>query len=466
MMNNSKFIAALATLVWATSSFPTSFAWIGSLSPSRHCKKFALRSSVDDESSERTDSSAAASSLQGKTLYQRAFFRVSSAEFNEDVMEEPRAMVIEERLRYQVKDKPDFVEPVGPRTIVLRDGEVEEGKIGDVIATMHILPKDGTDHPGLVKSYESTYATALYLASNRNKYLHGKVLQLACAQDSDLGLATVLGCIGAASAQQKEAGEDAPATTSSSDGGDVDDDILTIPTGSIPILPKEMIDLTLSDGSDMQENVEWMMANLKAAKIIGSDIDAKVSVQENLNWNVRKSSRGSAPKEYNTIVASDLSFTFPEAKELARTVANHLEPAQPYYISANSRGQPIPKFLYVCNEARDNVSYLNKFLEQGYKMSVVNDMFEMECIRFTIQTIDTVENGAQEEAALDDLALQVQEMYDSEYHLMTALHHPDYTGGGSGELFFPMETGQYDERSGETYLEREPGFDKGGGWLG
>ena len=429
-------------------------------------------------------SSTSSSSMEGKTVYQRSFFRVSANDYNTDILDEPRTMVIEERLRYQVKDQPDFVEPVGPRTIVLRDGDVDDGKIGDVIATLHMRSSNGGDHTGVVKSWESTYATALYLACNPDKYLMGKLLQLGSAQDFDLGLSSVLACIGARNLQDKKnpiappaaeteltASDEEAESTDATSGDDLEEDILTLPSDSMNILPREVTELTLSDGSDMAENVQWMANNLKMAKILGSSAsaDAKVMIQENLDWNVRRTSRSATTKEYNTIVASDLTFTYPEAKELARTVANALEPSEPYFVSTSGRGQPVPKFLYVCDEDRENFTFLRKFLEKGYRMTVVDDMFEMESIRFVIQTIDTAENGAQEEAALDELTLEVQEMYDTEYHLMTAVHHPDYRGGGSGEFFFPMETGEYDDASGGTYLERDPGFDQGGGgggWLG
>jgi hypothetical protein len=41
---------------------------------------------------------------------------------------------------------------------------------------------------------------------------------------------------------------------------------------------------------------------------------------------------------------------------------------------------------------------------------------------------------------------------------LTAVHHPDYAGEGSGEYFFPLETGAYEGGLSSTYMEPEEGY--------
>jgi hypothetical protein len=66
------------------------------------------------------------------------------------------------------------------------------------------------------------------------------------------------------------------------------------------------------------------------------------------------------------------------------------------------------------------------------------------------------------EAELDDLELELAHESRSTYLSLTAHHHLDYAGEGSGEWFFPVETGEYDGSlsspgwPSDTYLEREP----------
>ena len=52
---------------------------------------------------------------------------------------------------------------------------------------------------------------------------------------------------------------------------------------------------------------------------------------------------------------------------------------------------------------------------------------------------------AHEEAQLDPLVLEVQDWNTLEYRILTAQHHPDYLGGGTGEYFFPLETGAWEQ---------------------
>ena len=60
------------------------------------------------------------------------------------------------------------------------------------------------------------------------------------------------------------------------------------------------------------------------------------------------------------------------------------------------------------------------------------------------------------ESDLDELEqIEVQEDSSRDYQSLTATHHPDYAGDGSGEYFFPLETGAYE--GGLSSLERDDG---------
>ena len=71
-------------------------------------------------------------------------------------------------------------------------------------------------------------------------------------------------------------------------------------------------------------------------------------------------------------------------------------------------------------------------------MNVNTDFCTVEKIGFAIQSIDTVP-PSEENALLDPLELEVASMDEMVYQIITAEHHIDYTGSGSGEVFFPME---------------------------
>mmetsp|Transcript_61816 Transcript_61816/g.165595 ORF Transcript_61816/g.165595 Transcript_61816/m.165595 type:complete len:160 (+) Transcript_61816:3-482(+) len=152
-------------------------------------------------------------------------------------------------------------------------------------------------------------------------------------------------------------------------------------------------------------------------------------------------------KEYYTIVTSDVAFTYPEAKELARTVANRLEPSSPYI----SSDRQLPRFVHVCPDVREDVAYLHRLCDKGYRMSVLTGYLKVEKLAFVLQSLDS----SKSEEYLDDIELELQEFKETVYQSLTATHHPDYAGEGSGELFFPVETGEYDGAGGSAYLERE-----------
>ena len=71
-------------------------------------------------------------------------------------------------------------------------------------------------------------------------------------------------------------------------------------------------------------------------------------------------------------------------------------------------------------------------------MNASTDYVTVEKIAFAIQSIDTVP-PSEEGTLLDPLELEVSRVDELDYQVLTAMHNPAYTGGGSGEVFFPME---------------------------
>ena len=103
---------------------------------------------------------------------------------------------------------------------------------------------------------------------------------------------------------------------------------------------------------------------------------AKVQV-EPLDWRVPRQQKGTIGKEFRTIVAADVAFSYPEAKALAKTVAHRLEPSAWYFnqpvFSSSKQDQDdssLPRFVHVCPDSRDDVAYLHRLLNKGYKMAV------------------------------------------------------------------------------------------------
>ena len=211
------------------------------------------------------------------------------------------------------------------------------------------------------------------------------------------------------------------------------------------LFPKDLDMLVLSD--DDTERLNTAFHNVKRSGAPASRIDLQV-----IDWRVRSvRPRGAAVtplKEYRTIVASDVAFTYPEAKGLARAVANRLLPNT--YATP-----PLPTFVHVCPDDRDDVSYLRRILEQGYRMAVQTHYLKVEKLLFQLQKLPVGEP----EEKLDDLELELRDFKEVNFQSLTAQHHPDYAGEGSGELFFPIETGEYEVTGGSTFLEKEVGGD-------
>jgi hypothetical protein len=410
--------------------------------------------------------------LTGKTVYQRVFYQLSS---DSDV---PlyNSMVVEERVRFQATGaNDDTIQPIGPRTLILRDGQVdeEEGEIGNEFLEFNVV--DGMsrhDGAGVNFSTESAIATALYIAGSAETLFDPKagnalvaddlqfrgtrssadsgsgkrMLEVAC----NLGLASILGVAGAGFASRNR-DKDEPR--------DIADDLLTIPTSHDNKFPAGLEFLCLTDTDET--NLDFAFQNAKHAGMVnGVGRGAGIEI---LEWNRRplRSVRQIKPQvsqEYRVIVASDIAFTYPEAKELARCVASRLEPSY-RYLTAVDRGyddKPIlPTFVHVCRDVRDDAVYLQRILEKGYKMDVRTGYITLEKLLFHYQTLDS----SAPESELDEIALELQDVKETTFQVLCATHHPDYAGEGSGEMFFPMETGEYESGGSSggfgSSLERE-----------
>jgi hypothetical protein len=398
----------------------------------RNRVRFAQSQDENEPSPMGADSTRPISDLSGKTLYQRVFYRFSPGS---DV-EIHDSIVVEERVRFEPDPSKgeDYIRPVGPRTLILRDGDVEDGEIGDDFFTLDVHDSLPT-HRGAGKDaeMEGTIATALYLASTPS-LCQGQVLEVAC----DMGLASLLGAIGAGYVTRKRDGSLGTKKKET-------DEILTVPSefdGHHGLLPDKLECLTLTDRDEERLNLAFRNVKDSGVKASKVTIDA-------LEWSVRRPQpfTGTKMKEYYTIVTSDVAFTYPEAKELARTVANRLEPSSPYI----SSDRQLPRFVHVCPDVREDVAYLHRLCDKGYRMSVLTGYLKVEKLAFVLQSLDSLKS----EEYLDDIELELQEFKETVYQSLTATHHPDYAGEGSGELFFPVETGEYDGAGGSAYLERE-----------
>jgi len=387
----------------------------------------------------------------GKKIYQRTFYRLTPG----STVSKPNALVIEERLRFQPDpENQGYILPYGPRTFILRKG-THEDKITDELYRIHL----GTQTHNGPGTMDTAIATMLFLASNP-ELVQGDVLELSCED----GAASLIGCVGAKFALD-------PVPIKQQDQDDLD--VMTIPKHQ-DTFPKRMHHLTMSEeGQD----------GLKAAyDIIKGFSNGEVSLKD-VRWSTRIPGRR-YDRYYRLIVASDLDFSYPESKELARTVANYLLPSNEFAVTTikgaegssagtfgaigmdlvQDIGPPMdherevdPKipatFIHVCPDTRENTPYLRQFLEKGFRMTVNTGYLKMERLQFVFQALPQ----DAPESDIEDMDLELKdEMYRS-YQSLTAIHHPDYAGDGTGEYFFPLETGEYESGSRSTYLEVEEG---------
>jgi hypothetical protein len=400
-------------------------------SPSLLLRSLALN---DDTNKNNDDTTAAAATDSPMLLYQRILYRFTPMS-DVDI---PNAIVVEERCRFRPQNDTasGSAVPIGPRTLILRDGQVDDGEIGDELYTLQC----GTSHTGAGtdRALETTIATAMFLAGNPD-LCHGSLLQVGAGH----GLESLLGCVGAALSSRK-------ASTGETDDDDMAEDILTISKKADGLLPPELKSLTISDAS---------FANLEDALRLANAMGvpkSKMNFAE-LDWRIRHVSSRPNPRgqqhqylDFSSIIAAGLSFTFPEAKALARTIAHNLQPSAPALTSLDRK--PVPRFAIITPERQaDCLVDLRHLLERGYKMVTATQYLKVEKIAFHLQ------KTTHPESTLDDLDLEVSDVREVQFTALTAQHHPEYTGGGSGELFFPMETGAYENQSiGETAL-----WDKG-----
>jgi hypothetical protein len=439
---------------------PTCWAWL----PSSNQLLGGRRTST------RLASSSELQDLDGKIIYQRTHYRLSPG----SKVSIPNALVLEERLRFQPDpNNKGYVLPIGPRTFILREG-TDTYDISKELYRLHLGGGGGAGatHSG-PGAMDTTIATILYLASNPG-IIQGNVLQVECQS----GMAGLLGCIGARFVSE---GSPPPPPPSQ-----VDDEVLTVPKHADHILPTRLHHLTLSD-QDM-EDLQDAYDNVRHSRLSPS----KVSIKE-FPWNKRIPKRH-YDKFYDTIIGSDVDFSYPNAKELARVVANSLLPSNPMARDAatsNSQKKSFgsggssfggmgmemeappsrrreeapldpetqidpmiqPTFVHISPDDRDNVPYLRQFLEKGFCMTVNMEYIKLQKLAFAFQILSQDAH----ESELESMELTPKAEKAVAYQSLTAVHHPDYVGEGSGEYFFPLETGAYESGSQSTYLEPEAG---------
>jgi len=416
----------------------------------------------------------------GKTIFQRTFYRLSP----DSQVQLPNAIMIEERLRF-VPDmaKPGYILPVGPRTLILREGS-EEDDITEELFRIDLLAPSKSGNPDGAhngpRSVDTEIASILYMASNSN-WIQGDVLELSCAETA--GASGVVGLLSCVASRLASMTTDELAAYKKQRADTVAQDDLLNPNRKADftsIFPIRMHHLILSDESP--ETLQGI-SDLIHRHFTSYSGNPPVSVRQ-LEWsNVRGPSRRRYEREYRTILGSDLDLTFPTAKELSKTVANSLLPSNEFAVANIKEGaqtspsfgglgmdiDPSPTsntenldkavdpnipatFIHLCPDYRDETRYLRQFLEKGYRMSVRTNYVNMERLQFYFQALP--EDAP--ESDLDELEqLEVQEDSAKDYQSLTAIHHPDYAGDGSGEYFFPLETGAYE--GGLSSLEPEEG---------
>ena len=309
-----------------------------------HAPIVRLGATTDSEST----SNQLGKDVQGKTIYQRVFYYLDP-ESTVDICD---SVVVEERVRFEpdadpTRQQEGYIQPIGPRTLILRDGsQVQNGIVGKAFVTLDVHDhRDGIkihSGAGFDSAMDASIAMVLYLASNPT-LLQGRVMELS----SNLGVSGLLGSLGAGFVVKGGVG--------AAELLQPPDDILSIPSGS-PWLPESLESLTLTDPDD--ERLYYIMEN---AKNLG--VSAEKIFLDRFDWSVRDTRpTGSArsAKDYRTIIAGDVAYSFPEAKMLARAVAYRLEPSYSYVGSAVTA----PRFVHIYPDGSDENVYLRRFLER------------------------------------------------------------------------------------------------------
>lgn len=433
---------------------------------------FLSSSTIDNDSSLLEDTDY--------VVYQNTFYRLVP---DSDVPN-PTAVTFQERLRF-VSDptKPRALNPNGPRTYIFHPGggndDDNSAPIRPEVFRIHI---GAGDHRGQ-DVMDSQIATALFVASNP-QFVQGDVMQVA----SEDGVAGVLGCIGAQFGITEW------------DDTKLQNDDFDFDLKREKLFPPALRRLTLSEeGPDgvkkVYGSIQPFISYTGSNNRIGYD---------DIPWKARIPRRR-YESYYRTIIGSDVDTVYLVAKELARTVANYLLPSDVEVLrsiaatstpsQASSFGslgintnndtdddgreydpaeqideKILPTFIHVCPAMRETDQYLSQFLEQGYRMRVDVQSFTVEKIvmkRIIVQDNENAEQTAEEEMneyimntsqtnadANKNEQKQEQQRIKLDYRVITAFHHPDYTGHGCGEYFFPLETGEYE---GGSALEKDWG---------
>jgi hypothetical protein len=408
-------------------------------------------------SSSQTLNSEASGDLpdfEGKTIYQRTFYRLAPG----SQVAKPNALVLEERLRFQSDpERPGYILPIGPRTYIFREGTSED-EITDALYRFDL--GSGTNPHNGPGTMDTDIATALWMASNPH-LIQGDVLQLGC----EAGAAGVLGCMAAKLALNPQVVKQEVESSSP--------EVLTVPKDE-KVFPDRMHFLTLSD-----EGEDSLRAASETVQPLGN---SKITLKD-VRWSTRLPPGRRYDHYYRTIVGSDIDFSYPSSKELARTVANCLLPSNELAVISTKDGastsssfggfgmemedstpqipneKPVdssipPAFVHVAPETREDLRYLKQFLEMGFKMTVDMGYINLERLNFVFQSM---EQGTAE-AELENLdTLELKDDTTRSYQFIKAVHHPNYAGDGSGEYFFPLETGEYEGGSRSTWLEPEEG---------
>ena len=290
---------------------------------------------------------------------------------------DPRRMFIEEIATYYT----DVREM--ERTLILRDQQRQEILQVPVLETDKLYLKLGT------------LATILYLVCEEpSLLLKGRVLELDC----EMGLAGLLSTMAMGALEH----------------------------GDGPKFPSSVKALSLSNhpAEDSTPIVRETMEEL-----FTGGRNSRVSVLD-LDWTKHPKFQSIFPTNFKGILGCELMDSYASAKELARTVANFMDP--------NGR------FMHMAPKDDPNVPHLVKFLTKGYAMSVDKRPVELQSHTYQPQPLDADGRPTR--------GLVLEKTKTREYECLLAAHHGDYDGY-NGDYIWPMENGRYDGRDLERYME-------------
>lgn len=325
------------------------------------------------------------------TYFQRAFYRLAPQDC------ENEGILIEERVRFQSDpENPEYMQPMGPRTLVLREANADQG-MGRSFYSLQLEPS----HRGVGGVPTETIATALYLAGNPS-LVDESVLELNAGKLA----ATLLGTVGAGFVTRD-------------DFAVKEDDIL--PTSENKLFPKGLEKLTITDPDHLESSLVQQIGNTDVTSV------------EQLDWAHRPPRKGPM-REYYTIIAHGLEgASYPETKNFVHHMANRLAGVRSF------PSKQLPKFVYISKESQPD---LHKLATKGYLMTASTSPLTLEKLTFELQPVKNAAAG--EDEALEKMEMAPLDLQDIPLQCVTCTHSPEYAGGGSGELFFPMETGIYD----------------------